>query len=110
MVRLCGKKRCVPDKGANEERSEGGEEVRARGVWLRCEGAGTAKGEGGEEGEEDTRPCRSKKDGGKEEREGEEGPGKGRGREEAGWTRKVKRSARRRRRAGDSSALWPVGL
>ena len=87
----CGKKRCVPDKGANEERSEGGEEMRAGVVRLRRVSAGTTKGEGGEEGEED---ARSRKGGGKEEREREGGPERRTGRKEAGRTRKEKRSAR----------------
>ena len=79
MVRLWGEKWCVPDKGANEERSEGGEEMRAGVVRLRRVNAGTARWERGEEGEKDAIPRKGR---GKEEREG--GPERQRGREDAG--------------------------
>ena len=55
MVRLWGEKWCVPDKGANEERGEGREEVGARVVRLRYGKAGTARWERGEEGEEEVK-------------------------------------------------------
>ena len=79
MVRLWGERWCVPDKGTNEERGEGGEEMRAGVVRLRRVNAGTTRWERGEEGEEDARPRTGR---GKEEKEG--GPERQRGREEAG--------------------------
>ena len=78
-MRLWGERWCVPDKGTNEERGEGGEEMRAGVVRLRRVKAGTTRWERGEEGEEDARPRKGR---GKEEKG--EGPERQRGREEAG--------------------------
>ena len=58
---------CVPDKGTNEERGEGGEEMRAGFVRLRRVKTGTTRCERGEEGEEEARTREGK---GKEEKEG----------------------------------------
>ena len=76
MVRLWGERWCVPDEGTNEERSEGREEVGAGVVRLKNVKAGTARWEGGEEGEEEARTREGR---GKGEKEG--GPERQRGRE-----------------------------